>query len=108
MMKKFFFTIIFTIITTTTFAADQEFYLKIKNHKFIPEILQVPAKKKFKLIVENLDDTVEEFESYDLKKEKIISAGKKITLIIAPLEKGEYGFVGEFHAESARGKLIAQ
>lgn len=82
--------------------------LQIKNHKFIPKIIEVPSGKKFNLIVENLDNVIEEFESRDLNKEKIIPAKKKIVLIISPLKKGEYSFFGDFHPSEARGKIIAK
>ena len=64
------------------------------------------ANTKFKIIVENLDNTIEEFESDDLKKEKLIGAGKKITLQISPLKAGEYKFYGDFHQKTAQGKII--
>lgn len=89
-------------------AQEAEFLVQIKDHKFNPAILKVPANQKFKLIVENLDSTVEEFESHDLKKEKIISGGKKATIVINPLKAGEYKFFGEFHESTAKGKIIAE
>jgi len=89
-------------------AGEQEFLIQIKDHKFIPEKLEVPANQKFKLIVENLDKTLEEFESSDLKKEKIVGGGKKITLIIAPLKSGEYSFFGDFHQKTAKGKIVVK
>ncbi len=108
-MKKIFLILATcSFLVNQAFAADKEFSIQIKDHKFSPEILQVPANEKFKLIVENLDDTAEEFESADLRKEKIVGVGKKITLIIAPLKAGEYNYVGEFHASTAKGKLVAK
>ncbi len=108
-MKKIFFILLtLPFLINQALAADKEFLLQIKNHKFIPEILEVPAEIKFKLIVENLDATTEEFESADLRKEKIVSGGKKITLIITPLKAGEYNFFGDFHAKTAKGKLLAK
>lgn len=108
-MKKIFLILaIVQILTNQAFATDKEFLVQIKDHKFIPEILEVPAEIKFKLIVENLDQTTEEFESADLRKEKIVGGGKKITLIIMPLKAGEYGFFGDFHAKTARGKILAK
>lgn len=107
-MKKLFLILTLTFLTTQAFAAEKEFSIQIKDHKFIPATLEVPANEKFKLIVENLDKTAEEFESADLRKEKIVSGGKKITMIISPLKPGEYSFFGEFHAKTAQGKLIAK
>lgn len=80
-----------------------EFKLKIKDHKFEPAELIIPRDKKVKLIVKNEDSTVEEFESFDLKREKIVPAGKEIKISIGPLKPGTYKFFGEFHEKTAQG-----
>ncbi len=85
-----------------------EFIVQIKNHKFIPETIAIKADKSFKLIIENLDNTLEEFESDDLKKEKLVGAGKKITINIQALKAGEYKFYGDFHQKTAQGKIIVK
>lgn len=79
----------------------------IKNHQFIPEITNIPAGKKIRLVVHNQDPTIEEFESIDLKREKIIPGNAKAVIILAPLKVGEYKFIGEFHEDTAKGKIIA-
>ncbi len=108
-MKKILTLLTAAMLTNQAFASETpQFEMQIKDHQFIPAALQVPAEQKFKLIVENLDNTAEEFESASLNKEKIIPAGKKVTLIITPLKAGEYSFSGEFHANTAQGKLIAK
>jgi plastocyanin len=88
--------------------SKNEFLVQIKNHKFIPEIIEVSANKPFQLQVENLDNTIEEFESDDLKKEKLVGANKKITLKIQALKAGEYKFYGDFHQKTAQGKIIVK
>lgn len=109
-MKKLFtiFTALLFIASASAMAKTQEFVTEITNHKFEPAVIKVPANSKFKLIVKNNDKTIEEFESHDLGKEKIISGKKKATIVIGPLEKGEYEFVGEFHEDTAKGKIIAE
>lgn len=90
-------------------AADKPvFTLIIKDHKFEPEVLRVPAGVKFKLIVHNQDPTPEEFESFELNREKIIGGGRKATIFIGPLKPGEYPFFGEFNMDTALGKIIAE
>ncbi len=98
----------FCIFSFAAVAADLEFTTKIKDHKFDPAVINVPADQKFKLIVENQDKTLEEFESNDLKKEKIVGGGKKITILIEPLKAGEYKFFGDFNAKTAQGKIIVK
>lgn len=105
--------IIVTIITILLFSTNVKAELpnyttQIENHKFKPDIIEVPAGQKFKLIVKNLDKTAEEFESHDLRKEKIIGGGKSAIFIIRPLKKGTYKFFGEFNEDSAQGKIIVK
>jgi plastocyanin len=110
-MKKLFTAITvlsLSLAASQAFAAEKEFLVQIKNHQFEPAEITVPAGEKFKLIVENLDKTLEEFESVDLKKEKLVGGGKKITIVVSPLKSGEYKFFGDFHQKTAQGKLIAE
>lgn len=89
-------------------AADPEFTLLIQDNRFVPATLVVPANQKFKLLVKNEGAASEEFESIELKKEKIIPAGKTASFSIPPLSQGEYPFFGDFHPDTAQGKLIAK
>jgi len=82
--------------------------LTLKDHRFIPEELTIPAGEKVKLIVHNQDDTPEEFESYELNREKVVGAGKSIKLFIGPLKAGVYNFFGEFNMQTARGRIIVE
>ena len=105
---KLILTLSFIFSASSAFAKLPEYTTTIKNHRFEPASIEVPAGKKFKLIVKNLDKTLEEFESHDLRKEKIVSGGKQIKMIIKPLKPGTYKFEGEFHAKTAQGVLIAK
>ena len=107
-MKKFLVLLALLTLASQAFAASDEFNIQIKDHKFIPAILEVPAEQKFKLVIENLDETAAEFESHDLNKEKIIMGNKKATLIITPLKAGTYNFFDDFHAKETEGKIIAK
>jgi hypothetical protein len=89
-------------------AANPEFHLVIKNHLFIPAELHVPANVKIRLVVDNQDSTPEEFESYELNREKIVHGNSRATIYIGPLRPGVYPFFGEFHAATAQGKIIAE
>lgn len=82
--------------------------LEIRNHLFHPSELVVPANVKVKLVVYNRDPTPEEFESYELNREKVIMGGQKAVIFIGPLAPGEYPFFGEFNPRTAQGKVIAQ
>ena len=89
-------------------AAEDIFELAIKDHRFEPTQLEVPAGKKLKLLVKNLDATPEEFESHDLKREKVIAGKGQATINIGPLKPGSYKFFGEFHPKTAQGQIIAK
>ncbi|MYM64921.1 cupredoxin domain-containing protein [Pseudomaricurvus sp. HS19] len=82
--------------------------LEIRNHLFYPAELVVPANTKVKLLVINHDATPEEFESYELNREKVIMGNSKAVIFIGPLAPGEYPFFGEFNMNTAQGKVIAQ
>jgi hypothetical protein len=90
------------------FAQDQEFKLVIQDHKFSPAELTVPADKKIKLVIENKDATPEEFESKELKREKVIPGKSSGTVTVGPLKPGRYPFFGEFNPKTAQGVLIVQ
>lgn len=89
-------------------AADMEINLVIKDHKFTPEEVKVPAGKKVKLLVDNQDATIEEFDSHDLNREKVIPPKTKGVVYIGPLSPGKYTFMGEFNAATAHGVVIAE
>ena len=91
--------------------ADDEaptFDIVIRNHKFEPATLEVPANKKVKLIVKNQDPTPEEFESYELNREKVIAGNSQAVIFVGPLDPGTYPFFGEFNPATAQGKIKAK
>ena len=90
-------------------AAEMEVYdLVLKDHRFIPNRLEVPADRKVVLHLINQDDATEEFDSTDLKREKVVKGGQDIRIIVGPLSPGEYKFVGEYHEETAKGVLVVK
>ncbi len=89
-------------------AEVHEATIVIQNHRFVPAELAVPADRKIKLTVVNKDATPEEFESYELNREKIVVGNSRIIVFVGPLKPGRYPFFGEFHMDSAKGTLIAE
>lgn len=89
-------------------AEEPSFTLTIKDHHFMPSELTVPAEQKVRLVIKNLDRTPEEFESHDLNREKIVPGGGEITLYLGPLKAGTYTFFGEFHEDTAQGRMIVK
>ena len=89
-------------------AAEPELLLIIKNHRFEPSELKVPAGQRIKLTVHNQDSTPEEFESHSLNREKIIPGGAKASIFIGPLKPGRYTFFGEYNEATANGAVVAE
>jgi hypothetical protein len=83
-------------------------HVTIKDHKFTPSEIHVPADKPSVLVVKNEDATAEELDSSALKVEKVIAGGKEVTVRLRPLAKGSYPFAGEYHSDTAKGVVIAE
>jgi plastocyanin len=86
----------------------EEFSLTIKDHRFEPAELQVPAGHALTLNVTNQDASPEEFESNDLDIEKVIPGGQSAVIRVEPLDAGRYEFYGEYHEDSAKGVMVAK
>jgi len=85
-----------------------EVALAIKDNRFSPEEVRVKAGTPFVLVISNQDPGPEEFESRDLRIEKVIPAGKTVRLRMPALKPGTYGFVGEYHEKTAHGRIVAE
>ncbi len=99
---------VLTMMSMPALADMPIFEIAIKDHKFNPDTVEIPAGQKIRLIVKNQDPTPEEFESHDFNREKIIKGNSEGVIFIGPLDAGEYKFFGEFNEKTAQGKLIAK
>jgi plastocyanin len=88
--------------------ATDEIALTIENNRFSPEEIKVKAGAPFVLVVSNKDKTPEEFESKELRVEKVIPGGKTMQIRMRALKPGTYPFVGEYHATTAKGRIVAE
>ena len=89
-------------------AATPVIEIEIRDHLFHPSEIVIPANTKVKLVINNLDPTSEEFESYELNREKVINGSSKAVIFIGPLPPGEYPFFGEFYPKTAQGKVLVE
>ena len=80
----------------------------IENNRFVPSEVKVKAGKPFALVVTNKDAKSEEFESKDLRIEKVIPAGKTANIRVRALKPGTYPFFGEFNPKTAQGQIVAE
>lgn len=109
MVRPALLSFVLTLAITTSVAAQGPSYmLEIKDHKFHPTEMEIPAGQKIALIVKNNDATPEEFESTELRREKVVPGGDQITVYIGPLKPGKYEFFGDFNPKTARGQIIAK
>ena len=97
-----------SVASLASAAQPPEVRLVIRNHRFVPTELAVPANTKIKLIVVNEDPTPEEFESHELNREKVVVGKGTIPVYVGPLKPGRYPFFGDFHSDTAQGALIAK
>jgi hypothetical protein len=93
---------------TTALAAPKTVELTVKDHKFDPAEIHVPAHQQVNIHMRNLDPTAEEFDSPDLKVEKVIAGNGEGIIRLRPLAPGRYAFTGEYHADTAKGAVIAE
>ena len=85
-----------------------EIALTIESNRFQPDEIKVKAGAAFLLVITNKDKSAEEFESKDLRIEKVIPGGKTVRLKMPALKAGTYDFVGEYHEKTAKGRIIAE
>ena len=95
------------LLTVSAKAQTPAFSITIRNHQFVPEQIEVPANQKVEVHVINADPTPAEFESFELRHEKVVAAGQEVTLYIGPLKPGSYEFFDDFNP-SARGHVVAR
>ena len=91
-----------------TAQAAEPIKLILKNHRFTPSVIKVKANQPSVIILYNEDDTADEFDSASLKVEKVVPGHSKGTIRLRALAPGKYPFMGEFHAKTAQGVVIAE
>ncbi len=82
--------------------------LTLKDHKFSPAEPTAPALKPIVIEVVNQDGTPAEFESKQLRFEKVVTGGKTITVNVHPLKAGRYRFYDDYHESTTEGFLVVQ
>jgi len=97
------------VLTVAAAAADDvEIPVTIEKNRFQPDVIKVKAGTPFVLVVTNKDATPEEFESKELRIEKVIPGGKTLKIRVRALKAGSYPFVGEYHEVTAKGRIVAE
>lgn len=108
-MQRFFIIIGLLLLSGVTRADGlPQYNLVIRNHVYQPSELKVPADARFKLVIENQDASPEEFESTEFSREKIVLPRSTVSVFVGPLKQGSYRFFGDFHQDTAQGRLIVE
>jgi hypothetical protein len=105
-MKKLLLAL--SLIAAPAFADDAGIVVHLKGHKFTPSTITVKANQPSMIVLYNDDDTADEFDSSSLKIEKVVPGHQKGTIRVRPLPPGKYPFMGEYHAATAQGVVIAK
>jgi hypothetical protein len=90
--------------------AEEEpiFTITFKDGAVSPRRLEVPANRRFQLNLVNNGDTPAEFESNELRKEKVLAPKTTSILVFRTLDPGEYPFFDDFHPDAPQAVLIAK
>src|SRR5687767_1262488 len=83
-------------------AADTVTYeMTLKGQAFTPAELKVPAGAAFIIKLRNENDAPAEFESKEMKFEKIVAGHSTILARVQALPGGEFEFYDEYHEDTA-------
>ncbi|CAM2193724.1 cupredoxin domain-containing protein [Paraburkholderia sp. A1RI_3L] len=106
--RKIVWVALAAMMAGTAYAEDlPTFKLEMADGKLNPARIEVPAGKRIKIEVRNTGKGAAEFESVQLRKEKVLAPGADSFVVIAPLSPGEYKFFDDFH-QQAQGVIVAK
>lgn len=98
---------VLTALSSAALAEPAHVQLTLKDHRFSPSTVTVPAGQLIEVELINLDPSSEEFDSLDLNIEVDVTPKNRVRFQVGPLKAGSYDFVGEYHSETAQGVIIA-
>jgi plastocyanin len=112
-MKRILFTLACAVLNGTAAMAAPVADLPVvtitlKDHRFSPDVIPVPAGQKIRIDVTNRDATADDFDSDALHVDRDLKPHEHASFVIGPLKPGSYAFKGELHAATAHGEVIAK
>ncbi len=99
--------ILLSAIWSVALAAPAQVTLTLKDHRFTPSTVSVPAGQIIEVELINQDLSSEEFDSTDLGVEAEVTPKNRVRFNVGPLKAGSYDFTGEYHPETAQGVMVA-
>lgn len=99
-----------SLVIATPASAEElpTFRIEARDGTLTPQELRVPSGRRIKIEIVNSGTEPIEFESLELRKEKVLAPGAASFVVIAPLRPGRYAFFDEFHQDTGQGVLIAE
>jgi hypothetical protein len=90
--------------------AEEEpvFTIEFNDGTVSPLRIEVPANRRFQLQLRNNGVTPAEFESSELRKEKVLAPNSTSILVFRTLDPGEYAFFDDFHPDAPKAVLVAK
>jgi len=108
-MRTLLIATLFAVAPAIALAEDMPVYkLVAKDGVFEPATIEVAAGKKFKIELSNEGTGPMEFESKDLKQEKVLAKGAKSSIVINGLKAGTYTFFDEYKPNAPKGNIVAK
>jgi len=81
--------------------------ITVKDKQFQPAELKAPANARLVIRVINRDPIAMEFESHEMKVEKVVSANSEGLVRAGPFKPGRYEFFDDFN-QSNKGVLVVE
>jgi plastocyanin len=109
-LMRYLFALLLLAVAPLVAAADEMpvYSLVARDGIFEPATIEVAAGKRFKIEIGNEGKGPMEFESKDLKQEKVIAKGAKSSIVVNALKPGTYTFFDEYHMEAPKGRIVAK
>ncbi len=84
------------------------FEIVVRDGRFTPARLEVPAGHRVKLILINEGPGPLEFENDEMHVEKVLGAGARSFVVLPKLKPGQYDFIDEFNPITGELTVIAK
>lgn len=108
-MRRALIAVVTMLLSIGALAEELPVYrLVARDGVFEPATIEVAAGKRFKIEISNEGKGPIEFESRDLKQEKVLAAGAKSSVVINGLKPGTYYFFDDFHPETGKCQIVAK
>ena len=82
--------------------------VRYKDRKFMPRRIELRAGAPAVLTVVNAGTERIEFESFKLRREKVVEPGETVAIHLPALRPGSYDFFDDFHGDVPEGEIVVR